>query len=420
MINLLFITPYIPFPLTEGGKISQFAMIDYLRNDHNITLVLLADRIEKLNDIDSLKALWPNVEFEIITTYDLNFPKKTLSQVIIEQIKLIKGYINKEPLFSIPKSDFDQPNIFNLTYLKSKSFISQLTKIANKKTYDLVQIDLLDFIDLSNIIPKHTKKIFVHHEIRFARLLTGFDNTDAIYQNYIINHVKALEVKMLSFYDAIVVFSNDDKKKLEVFPELKGKVFTSPFPILNADFVNITNSNETIDKLTFIGGDSHFPNLDAVQWFTNEIIPLLPSSLQLHVIGKWSKENMDQILKKCNNQIIFSGFVDDLITYCKNSIMVVPLRLGSGIRTKILYAMAHGTPIISTSIGCEGLGITHLKEIIISNSNVEFAKSIINLVKNTSLREKLAVNAQNLAKSKFSQDAAGAVRLELIKNIIAN
>ena len=81
--------------------------------------------------------------------------------------------------------------------------------------------------------------------------------------------------------------------------------------------------------------------------------------------------------------------------------MVVPLRLGSGIRTKILYAMAHGTPIISTSIGCEGLGITHLKEIIISNSNVEFAKSIINLVKNTSLREKLAVNAQNLAKIKI-------------------
>ena len=103
---------------------------------------------------------------------------------------------------------------------------------------------------------------------------------------------------MLSFYDAIVVFSNDDKKKLEVFPELKGKVFTSPFPILNADFVNITNSNETIDKLTFIGGDSHFPNLDAVQWFTNEIIPLLPSSLQLHVIGKWSKEKYGSDFKK--------------------------------------------------------------------------------------------------------------------------
>lgn len=420
-MNLLLITPYIPYPLSEGGKVSQYAMIDYLRNDQHVTLVLLADRIEKLNDIDSLKVLWPNVDFEVIITYDTNPPKKSKSRVIIEQIRSIKDRLNNETIFAIPRSDFDQPDIFNLTYLKSRNFINQLNTIVNKKKYDLVQIDLLDFIDLINIIPKSIKRIFVHHEIRFARLLTGFDNSDAIYQNYIINYVKASEVKMLSLYDGIVVFSDDDKKKLEDSPELKGKVFTSPFPILNADFVNINEIDEPIDKLTFIGGDSHFPNLDAIQWFIDEILPLLPSSsVKLHVIGKWSQENMDLISDKSNNQIIFSGFIDDLIKYCKNSIMVVPLRLGSGIRTKILYAMAHGTPTISTSIGCEGLGVTNLKEIIIADSNYEFANSIVKLAENTLLRKRLVVNAQNIAKSRYSQDAAGSLRLKLMKDIIAN
>ena len=419
-MNLLFITPYIPFPLTEGGKISQFAMIDYLRNHQNITLVLLADRIEKLDDINSLKTLWQNVDFEIISTYNTNPPKKSRSRIIIDQVKSIKSRLNNEVNIVTPNSDFDQAGIFNLTYLKSRDFISQLNTIINKKKFDLVQIDLLDFIDLVNVIPENIKKIFVHHEIRFARLLTGFDRNDAVYQNYIINYVKASEVKMLSFYDKILVFSDDDKIKLEDSPELKGKVFTSPFPILNADFIDIQDTYNVIDKLTFIGGDSHFPNFDAVEWFTSEIIPLLPPSLQLHVIGNWNRENIDLISGNSKGRVIFSGFVKDLKEYCKNSIMIVPLRLGSGIRTKILYAMAHGTPIISTSIGCEGLGVTNMKEIVIADSNQIFAKSIGMLAQDQILMKSLVVNAQKLVKSKYSQDAAGSVRLQLIKSIIAN
>ncbi|RYY08260.1 MAG: glycosyltransferase [Sphingobacteriaceae bacterium] len=419
-MNLLLITPYIPYPLSEGGKISQFAMIDYLRNNQNITLVLLADQIEKLNDINALKSFWPNVDIETISTYEKNPPKRSTSRVIIDQIKSVKNSLNKETISITPKSDFDRSDVINLTYLKSRDFIKQLNTIINKKRYDLAQIDFLDFIDLVNLIPVNTKKIFVHHEIRFARLITGLDSSFDVYQNYIINYVKAAEAKMLSLYDGILVFSDDDKKKLEDLPELKGKVFNSPFPILNADFIEISDTAEVINKITFIGGDTHYPNFDAVQWFTDEIIPLMHSSLQLHVVGIWSKENMDLILEKSNGQVIFSGFVDDLIMYCKNSIMVVPLRLGSGIRTKILYAMAHGTPIISTSIGCEGLGITNLKEMVIADTKQEFADAVISLTQDILLMKNLIVNAQHFAKSRYSQDAAGSVRLELIKSIIAN
>ena len=419
-MDLLFITPYIPFPLTEGGKISQFAMIDYLRSNQNITLVLLADEVEKLKDISSLKSLWPNVDIETIATYEKKLPKKSTRRIVIDRIKSLKAALNKETISLSPQSDFDRSDVINLTYLKSRDFIKQLSSIINKKKYDLAQIDFLDFIDLVNLIPVNTKKIFVHHEIRFARLITGLNSDSTVYQNYIIDYVKAAEAKMLSLYDGILVFSDDDKKKLEDLPELNGKVFNSPFPILNADFIEIPDTNEVINKITFIGGDTHYPNFDAVQWFTNEIIPVMHSSLQLHVVGIWNKENMDIILEKSKGKVIFSGFVDDLIMYCKNSIMVVPLRLGSGIRTKILYAMAHGTPIISTSIGCEGLGVTNLNEMVIADSKQEFADAIVSLTQDVILMKNLVKNAQNFAKTRYSQDAAGSVRLELIKSITLN
>lgn len=418
-MNLLLITPYIPYPLSEGGKISQFAMIDYLRHHQSITLILVANDEESINNISQLQSLWPEVDIKTINTYVIVNEKKTIKKYVLNKLRSFKDLFKTTIKFDPPSSDFDNHGLFTFAYPKSRIFIKQLLNIIHSKEYDLVQIDLLDYIDLVHLIPDHIKKVFVHHEIRFARLESGSSKNDDKFESYIKSYVKNIEGVILKNFDGIMVFSESDKLKLEKFPALVGKVFNSPFPILDKDFSDLNNIDTKVDKLVFVGGDGHLPNIDAVDWYASDIYPMIKNftDLKLHVIGRWSIENQQVISKKCNNNVYFAGFVDNLKTYCKNSIMLVPVRIGSGIRTKILYAMAHGTPIISTSIGCEGIELIDDDSIAIANTSNEFKDSILKLSNNLQALECMSKNAQKIAKTKYSQQAAGELRNKILQEI---
>lgn len=418
-MTILNITPYIPYPLSEGGKISQFAIIDYLRNLDSLTIILVAYTLSDIENIEHLKYLWPNVDIKTINFYKEK-PKKSFQKSLKRKLKsLIIFFKNREVVIQ-NESDFQNNYLINTPFVKSEEFINKFKEIINSKAFDIVQIDLFDFIDLVYLIPAQVKKVFVHHEIKIARLESATTDPNSIFENYIKSFVENSEIGLLKLYDAIFVFSDIDKYKLEQFPELRGKVFNSPFPILNNDFVELDNNNEKIDKIVFVGGDAHLPNKDAIEWYANEIYPLVKNSanLKLHVIGKWNKENIDRILTKCGNSIHFAGFVEDLKKYCKNSIMIVPVRIGSGIRTKILYAMAQGTPVISTSIGCEGIEVIDGESILIANTKEGFNMSILKLYQNTDTAYDIACKAQKVAKSKYSQQAAGKLRNQLLLDLV--
>jgi glycosyltransferase involved in cell wall biosynthesis len=95
-----------------------------------------------------------------------------------------------------------------------------------------------------------------------------------------------------------------------------------------------------------------------------------------------------------------TGFVDDIRPYIDEAaVMVVPIRIGSGTRLKILDAMAMGKAIVSTSVGCEGLNVTHGRNILIADNPDDFAKKTIELIKNPDKRIDLGKNAIELAKS---------------------
>jgi len=238
------------------------------------------------------------------------------------------------------------------------------------------------------------------------------------FENYIIELIKRSEIDYLKQYDNIFVFSNADKIKLEIEKELLGKVYNSPFPVLDENFIAINDPEERIEKLVFVGGESHWPNKDALIWYINDIAPLINKNfdIKLHIIGNWSEETIKEFSDYKN--IIFCGYIDNIISYCENSIMVVPVRVGSGIRTKILYAMAQGLPVISASIGCEGILVEDQKSILIADTATEFANGIEKLLLDKDFRYKIALNAQIIAKKYYSQKSASDLRDKLYKEIL--
>lgn len=218
-------------------------------------------------------------------------------------------------------------------------------------------------------------------------------------------------------YDGVFVFSEDDRKKLVRY--LTGSnVLVAPFPVLDSYFRIIKSDLLQIKKLVFVGGEGHEPNKDAVEWYINEIGNEVRKlqNLTLHVVGKWSKETKEKY--KGNDLVCFPGYIEDLISYCENSIMVVPVRTGSGIRAKILYAMAQGVPVVSASVGCEGIGVIDNTHLLIANNPQEFSKAIHSIVTNPDMSYSLVTNAQKLIKEKYSQQVAGELRQYYLNELV--
>jgi len=162
-MKILNITPLIPYPLSEGGKISQFAIIDYLRKIHEITLVLVAYSESEIRNINKLKKIWPDVNIEIINFNKINTKKSTYPILTYLKNK-IKNIINWDKDFmEVINSGFDNPGFINFTVPKNKYFVDELIKITLKRPYDIIQVDFIEFIDIVYVLPKDIKKVFVHH-----------------------------------------------------------------------------------------------------------------------------------------------------------------------------------------------------------------------------------------------------------------
>jgi glycosyltransferase involved in cell wall biosynthesis len=120
------------------------------------------------------------------------------------------------------------------------------------------------------------------------------------------------------------------------------------------------------------------------------MLRLLPSS-RLVVIGKWD-ESFEA--KHSSSRVAFAGFVEDLPAILRGGIMLVPLRIGGGIRAKIIAAMAQGVPVVSTSVGCEGLLVKDGQDLLVRDDVPGFAAAAVQLAAEPQLWRRLATAGQ--------------------------
>jgi len=157
-------------------------------------------------------------------------------------------------------------------------------------------------------------------------------------------------------------------------------------------------------RLAFVGSFLHQPNVEGIDWYMNEVLPLLQKAPLLEIIGKgWPT-------KYKTKDINTLGFVDDLHEVISGSIMIVPILSGSGMRMKILEAAAMSMPIITTTVGVEGLNFKHGDSCIIADSPQEFASAIKQLSENEDICRKLGEQANKVFRENYSKDILAEVR----------
>jgi glycosyltransferase involved in cell wall biosynthesis len=157
--------------------------------------------------------------------------------------------------------------------------------------------------------------------------------------------------------------------------------------------------------LLFQGGMDWYPNRDAVDFFVRGILPMVRAevpSVRFVVAGRNPPVHFVEKLA-VKHGIEFTGTVLDMRPYLSAAtVVVVPLRFGSGTRIKILEACAAGKPVVSTNVGAEGLGLEGGKEIILADDPAEFARSVITLLRDRPRRNAIARSARAVVVDRYS------------------
>ena len=170
--------------------------------------------------------------------------------------------------------------------------------------------------------------------------------------------------------------------------------------------------------IVFIGGYQHTPNVDAVLYFVDKMMPLIRAKLpgvRFYAVGS---KPPAKILELASDDVIISGFVEDLDSLLERMrVSVAPLRFGAGVKGKIGTAMAVGVPVVTTAIGAEGMSLSQGENIFVADDVVQFCEAVVNLYQDEKLWSDASRSGLSFARRKWGADAARATLAEILSNL---
>lgn len=299
---------------------------------------------------------------------------------------------------------------------RSAQFQKHIDEFLASYPIDLIQIEhsYMDVYRYNMKKPGGIKKVLVQHNIEYEvykqRLdygWHGFRFKEKLLNYYDYLRFRKFELNTMKNQDLCVMMSELERNKIIIkAPRLSQRMIVVPNGT-NIDYFQPPSDGRDRDTLTlvFTAHMGWFPNEDGVLWFYREVFPLLTDKypdLKVVVAGR---EPTDQIIQIGNEdrRMIVTGRVNNIREFLySGTVFICPLRMGGGTRLKILEAMASGIPVVSTSVGCEGIDVTDGENIMIADKPEQFAENILLLLEQPILREKLSRNARLLVEKNYS------------------
>lgn len=411
MNKVLFVVPFLPYPLGSGGH--QAIYNGLVAAAESAELYLTYPNYE--NDAEDRKALTEKLDGRIrILPFQVSVNRKGdkllnyIYRLKFSLKKLIKGEAatRKEP------SPYEQ--WLEQILPKANAYCSYVNDLVEQYRIDIVQCEMLETLAFGLTLPNTVKKYFVHHELGFVRKgqhPVMAQEPLAAKAHLAINQL--IEIDLLNRFDTVITLSKTDTRKLRD-AGVTCPIHTSFATVNHLPSTDLESSSSTV--LSFIGPEWHPSNKQGLKWFLDSCWESLLSvnpEYRLQIIGRWTDETCHEWSSQYRN-ISFLGFVEDLAATIKNTIMVVPITIGSGIRMKILEAGMIGVPIVTTSVGVEGLPLTNGESCFIGDTPEEFNRGI-QALSDPSLRERFIHSAQQIIADRYSQRALNENRIVLYR-----
>jgi len=369
-MNILIIHNKLPYPPKDGGAIAVLNMATSLADaGHKVTLLCFNTKKHHYNPERIPEEIRKKIRFKTVLLDNIVKPHKAISNLLFSR----KPYI--------------------ATRFFSKNFSKALINELNTD-YDLVQIEGLYMCHYIPVIRKYSEAKITYRahniesEIWQRTTQITKDPFKKVYLKILSKRLFRFEKSTLNKYDGLIPISERDLKQLNNLGNKKPSLAIPTGININ----NYPKAQKPLPEknLFFIGALDWAPNQEGLLWFIDKVWPSILSKfpdLKLHIGGRNAPTSLIEKLKHTNN-VVFHGELEDAQQfYHNNGIMVVPILSGSGIRIKILEGMAYGKIITTSSIGAEGIGISHKENIFIANTKEEYIKSIQDILQNLNNEE---------------------------------
>ena len=398
MKKIIFITQWLPYPDDSGGKIQTLAVVRALSKKYRITLVCFLENDPKKGNLDYLKKycevvkcfVWPRVKARYISMKD----------------EVVKNTFSIVPF-----------TVYRYYCPEAKKFIDDEFKRNN---FDLVWVD---HTNMAQYLPSTKKCLWIldEHNIEAAAKTTvaRFEPRLLFKIGFAWEAIRLYfyEKRIIKKFDVCLAISEIDRKKMIELGSDPKKTWLMPVAIkLNNIFLFKKTKKPAV---LFIGSLSWWPNRDGAKWFVDNVWLLVREKVpgaELWLVG----ENPVKFTKNWNCGDAGVKFFDHVPSiepfFRKASVMVAPIRMGGGIRIKILTALAMGVPVVATTKAAEGIELKNGKEFLLANKAKEMAKKIVDLIENEKLSKDISKAGEKFVKLNYSENGLVAV-IDKIENV---
>ena len=236
-------------------------------------------------------------------------------------------------------------------------------------------------------VNRQMKIVFDMVDASFVRLSREYQVTGVQGRAEEAWHLEELELGLAEASDQVWCASPADKKAVSKrVPEERIAVI----PTIHALKTRGKSWSER-EGLLFIGHLSHRPNSDAIHYFMQEIFPLIRKSCPSLIFNIIGSNPSAEIKAYHSEQVRVMGYVPDIDPFFHSAhVFIAPLRFGAGVNGKIGEALSYGLPVVTTSIGAEGLGLVHGRDAMIADNPLEFAEHVLEVYRNNELWQRLS------------------------------
>lgn len=284
----------------------------------------------------------------------------------------------------------------------SSRYRQRLGRLMDSRRFDVFHMDSLDLARYAKALDL-SRAGCVHHNVESELLRRRGQAAENPVMGWYLKHqaelLEDLERQYLpEFAVNVAVSHNDEADLLELAPGANALVVPNGVDV--DEFQPGGPGNSTI---VFVGGTEWPPNVEALEFFGAKVLPKIRfAGVDSRVlwVGRSTEEEQRHYADRFGIEL--TGYVDDIRDYVADaSCVVVPLLVGGGTRLKITTAWAMGRAVVSTSVGCEGLEAVDGDNILIRDAPDEFAKAVVSIIENESLRSRLGAAARDTAERRY-------------------
>ena len=380
-MRVLLLTQVLPYPPDSGPKVKTYHVLKYLAQKHQVTLVSFVRDTDMPEYVQQLESICERV---------ITVPIKRAP--LLDLVFLVKSLLTRQPWMMLRD---ERPEMR-----------AALQALADTIHFDVVHADQLNMAQYALPFTKSRKVLDLHNAlwVLYQRMAATLPLHNPM--KYLLLRdwrlLKNYEGKMCRVFDAVTAVSEEDKQSL-IEAGARSDIQVIPIAI-DTDKQAFIQRAPSSPHIVHVGTMYWPANVDGIRWFLDQIYPIIKQqvpNVRCTLIGARPPQDIKE-REQTDSSLKVTGYVDDPLPYLQDSsMMIVPLRAGGGMRVKILNAFAQGLPMVSTTVGCEGIHVTNNYNILVADSPQDFAQQTVRLLTVSALNEQLTLRGRQTAEQQY-------------------